>query len=243
MVVNVWQAGLLPDPTKSPKEEVDLGKMALAPCHSMWQVNTANLTDFDILRLYVEKYDGMFEPILEQAFRINTVSNNETMENYIRILTNQFLFERGYVAPGFMYEKNYNLDVDRTLSITEEGQKRIDSWKAMGQPTRKISVACFARSQDVPLGTVFNVGMYSALCHILGQLTNMVPWEYTHFMGDYHIYSNQIEGVLKQLSRLPGRPARIFLNQQMTTFEDFRAHEVTVSYEPQGPIKFPMAAV
>lgn len=36
-IINAWNVALLPDETKSPQQNVEEGKMALAPCHVMYQ--------------------------------------------------------------------------------------------------------------------------------------------------------------------------------------------------------------
>jgi thymidylate synthase len=60
-----------------------------------------------------------------------------------------------------------------------------------------------ARSQDVPLGTPFNISSYALLLEIIGRMVNMVPDELITNMGDCHIYLNQIEGIKEQLTREP----------------------------------------
>jgi thymidylate synthase len=68
-------------------------------------------------------------------------------------------------------------------------------------PTRAISLMYNARSQDVPLGTPFNLASYGLLLMILAKEVNMVPDELIANMGDCHIYLNQIDGVKEQIGR------------------------------------------
>ena len=70
-------------------------------------------------------------------------------------------------------------------------------------PTRAISLMYNARSQDVPLGTPFNISSYGLLLEIIGKMVNMVPDELIANMGDCHIYLNQIDGIKEQLTREP----------------------------------------
>jgi len=70
-------------------------------------------------------------------------------------------------------------------------------------PTRTISLMYNARSQDVPLGTPFNLASYGLLLMILAKEVNMVPDELIANMGDCHIYLNQIDSVKEQLTREP----------------------------------------
>ena len=70
-------------------------------------------------------------------------------------------------------------------------------------PKRAISLMYNARSQDVPLGTPFNLASYGLLLMILAKEVNMVPDDLIANMGDCHIYLNQIDGVREQLTREP----------------------------------------
>jgi len=70
-------------------------------------------------------------------------------------------------------------------------------------PKRAISLMYNARSQDVPLGTPFNLASYGLLLEIIAKEVNMVPDELITNMGDCHIYLNQIDGVKEQLTREP----------------------------------------
>jgi thymidylate synthase len=70
-------------------------------------------------------------------------------------------------------------------------------------PTRAISLMYNTRSQDVPLGTPFNISSYALLLEIIGKMVNMIPDELIANMGDCHIYLNQIDGINEQLTREP----------------------------------------
>lgn len=238
IVVNVWHAGLLPDNSMSPAANADAGRMSLAPCHSMWQVNTAPMSDFEILR-YVLDTDPEGQKLYEEVFGGMRGLTHEQLEAYLKMRMNDVLVRRGLLAGK---EMQYDLSNDSTLELTGAGEIEIEKIRG-DYPCRKLSLSCYARSQDVPLGTVFNVGMYSLLAHLLAEVTGMVPWEYTHFMGDYHIYSNQHEGVLKQLDRTPMKPARIIVDPTLENVEDFKSQNLQVWYDSHPPIKFPHAAV
>ena len=238
LVVNVWHAGLLPDTSMSPAANADAGRMALAPCHSMWQVNTAPMSDFEVLR-YMLDQDDEGQKQYDEVFGGMRGLTHEQLESYLKMRQNDLLLRRGLINGK---EMQYDLSNDATLELSEAGLMEVEKVRA-DYPCRKLSLACFARSQDVPLGTVFNVGMYSLLAHLLAEVTGMVPWEYTHFMGDYHIYHNQHEGVNKQLERTPMKPARIIVDPSLERVEDFEAKNLQVWYESHPPIKFPRAAV
>ena len=70
-------------------------------------------------------------------------------------------------------------------------------------PTRAISLMYNTRSQDVPLGTPFNIASYALLLEIIAKMVNMVPDELITNLGDCHIYLNQVDGIKEQLTREP----------------------------------------
>jgi thymidylate synthase len=70
-------------------------------------------------------------------------------------------------------------------------------------PTRAISLMYNTISQDVPLETPFNIASYALLLEIIAKEVNMIPEELIGNLGDCHIYLNQKEGVVEQLTREP----------------------------------------
>jgi thymidylate synthase len=68
-------------------------------------------------------------------------------------------------------------------------------------PKRAISLMWNQRSCDFPLGIPFNIASYGLLLEIIAKAVNMVPDELIGNLGDCHIYSNQIDGVIEQIGR------------------------------------------
>ena len=88
-------------------------------------------------------------------------------------------------------------------------------FKPYGVPTRAISLMYNARSQDVPLGTPFNIASYALLLEIIAKMVNMVPDELITNMGDCHIYLNQIDGVREQITREPFELPELVMSNQI----------------------------
>jgi thymidylate synthase len=88
-------------------------------------------------------------------------------------------------------------------------------------PKRAISLMYNARSQDVPLGTPFNLASYGLLLEIIAKEVNMVPDELITNMGDCHIYLNQVDGVKEQLTREPYPLPKLMLCGDMTRTDSF----------------------
>ena len=91
--------------------------------------------------------------------------------------------------------KNTNAEMENPYIVEEIAKE--------STPTRAISLMYNCRSQDVPLGTPFNISSYALLLEIIAKMVNMVPDELIANMGDCHIYLNQIDGVKEQLKREP----------------------------------------
>jgi len=79
----------------------------------------------------------------------------------------------------------YCSSLDRLIyfghKLTDE---QLDEFKV---PKRKISLLYNARSQDVPLGTPFNIASYGLLLIIVAREVNMIPDELIANMGDCHV--------------------------------------------------------
>lgn len=131
MVVNVWHSGLLPDNKMSPSENADAGNMALAPCHAMWQVNTAPLTDIEILTQISYRSEwgvGMSEDHRTVWPKI------QAPEDVIPALLDVKMVVAVPIPKGGV-----------VYAPSEAGTKLINKWKAEGRPVHKLSLLCFAR--------------------------------------------------------------------------------------------------
>lgn len=106
----------------------------------------------------------------------------------------------------------------------------------------KLSCQLYARSQDVFLGTPFNIASYSLLTMMIAQVCDLDVGEYVHTCGDAHIYLNHLDQVREQLSRDERPLPRMELNPEVKNidefeFEDFMLH----GYDPHPTIKAPIS--
>jgi len=74
------------------------------------------------------------------------------------------------------------------------------------------------RSCDAFLGLPFNIASYGLLLEIIAKEVNMVPDELIGNLGDCHIYSNQIDGVIEQIGRELTWEERIGIMNSQTIF-------------------------
>lgn len=93
--------------------------------------------------------------------------------------------------------------------------------------TNEISLSLYIRSNDVGLGTPFNLTEGAALLHLVGRLTGYTPRWFTYFIGDAHIYENQVEMLQTQLKREPYPPPQLSISARVPAFRD------TGRYEPE----------
>lgn len=68
---------------------------------------------------------------------------------------------------------------------------------------KKLNCAVYARSQDLALGTPFNVASYGFLTHLLAMHCDLEAGEVILYMGNCHIYEEHIESITTILGVKP----------------------------------------
>lgn len=68
---------------------------------------------------------------------------------------------------------------------------------------RELSMCLYVRSNDLGLGAPFNLCEGALLLHLMARLSGYQPRWFSYFIGDAHIYENQIEMLQTQLERQP----------------------------------------
>jgi thymidylate synthase len=93
--------------------------------------------------------------------------------------------------------------------------------------TREISLCLYIRSNDIGLGTPFNLVGAAALLHVVGRLTGYTPRWFSYFIGDAHIYESHVDMLKEQLRREPFAAPRLVLSDRIPDFAK------TGKYEPE----------
>jgi thymidylate synthase len=93
--------------------------------------------------------------------------------------------------------------------------------------TRELSMCLYVRSNDLGLGTPFNLAEGAALMHLVGRLTGYKPRWFTYFIGDAHIYENHMDMVKEQLTRTPFAAPQLVISDRVPDFAK------TGKYEPE----------
>jgi thymidylate synthase len=93
--------------------------------------------------------------------------------------------------------------------------------------TREISLCLYVRSNDIGLGTPFNLAEGAALLALVGRLTGYTPRWFTYFIGDAHIYENHLDMVQEQLKRAPFPAPKLVISDRVPDYAR------TGKYEPE----------
>ena len=108
----------------------------------------------------------------------------------------------------------------------------------------QLSLAWSQRSVDVPVGLPYNIASYAMLLLLICQETGLEPGKLVGFLADTHIYINQIDGVLEELSRTPRTLPTISITNTFDGWkiEDWKYTDFElIGYNPYDSIKMPVA--
>ena len=107
----------------------------------------------------------------------------------------------------------------------------------------KLSCALYQRSNDVSLGTPFNIASYALLTHLLAHHCGLVAHEFIHFMGNCHIYEEHIEPMKQVLSRQIHPFPTIRINKLRDNIDDYSVGDFEIiNYQSNEVIKMNMVA-
>ncbi|WP_213878411.1 thymidylate synthase [Pseudomonas sp. dw_358] len=119
--------------------------------------------------------------------------------------------------------------------------------------TREISLTLYIRSNDLGLGTPFNLTEGAALLSLIGRLTGYTPRWFTYFIGDAHVYENHLAMLTEQLDREPFPAPRLVISDRVPEFAKTGVYQpewmeliepsdfVLEGYEHHPPLTAPMA--
>ena len=102
----------------------------------------------------------------------------------------------------------------------------------------RLSCQVYCRSQDVFLGTPFNIASYALLTHMMAQQSGLEAGDLVLTGGDLHLYVNHVEQARTQLLRAPRRLPQLVIARRPESIFDYQFEDFTfTSYEPHPHIK------
>lgn len=117
----------------------------------------------------------------------------------------------------------------------------------------ELSLCLYVRSNDVGLGTPFNLTEGAALLHLVARLTGYKAKWFTYFVGDAHIYENHVDMLQEQLKREPYPAPQFSISDRVPEYAKTGKYEPEwlervepsdfslVGYQHHAPLTAPMA--
>ena len=94
----------------------------------------------------------------------------------------------------------------------------------------RLSCQLYQRSADIFLGVPFNIASYALLVMMVAQVTDLIPGDFVHTLGDAHLYNNHLPQVRLQLTRNTYPLPVMVLNPEVEDLLAFRFED----FELQG---------
>ena len=91
---------------------------------------------------------------------------------------------------------------------------------------RTLSCQLYQRSADIFLGVPFNIASHALLIAMIAQVTDLIPGEFVHTLGDAHLYLNHLDQARLQLTRSPKPLPTLWLNPDMHEIDDFDIDDI-----------------
>jgi thymidylate synthase len=106
----------------------------------------------------------------------------------------------------------------------------------------RLSCQLYQRSADIFLGVPFNIASYALLVMMVAQVTDLIPGDFVHTLGDAHLYNNHLPQVRLQLARSTYPLPVMVLNPEVDDLLAFRFEDFELQgYQSHDHIKAAVA--
>lgn len=103
---------------------------------------------------------------------------------------------------------------------------------------KELSCNLYIRSNDLFLGSPFNIASYALLTYMIAEVCDLKPKELGINIGDAHIYVNHLEQVKEQLSRKPLKLPKLKFKRKVSDIDDFKYEDFElINYQSYPAIK------
>lgn len=202
-----------------------------------------------------------------EKYRKSNDYQNETMDEFVEKIKKDSEFAKKYGDLGPVYGKqwrNFGTDdrsVDQLKDVinqikTNPNSRRliVCAWNPLDVDKMalppchslfqfyvndgKLSCMLYQRSADLFLGVPFNIASYALLTMMVAKVCNLKVGEFIHTLGDAHLYSNHLEQINRQLTRIPRSLPKMVIKRETTNIEDFVYEDFElIDYNPYKGIK------
>lgn len=129
------------------------------------------------------------------------------------------------------------IDEQHTASDEELDVMLTELHNQLGTPKHRLSCQVYIRSNDVFLGTPFNISGYALLTLMVGQVVNMVPGDLVYTIGDAHIYTNHMDQIKQYLEQETFELPTVKLSPDVKAIDMFAMDDIElVGYKHGGKI-------
>lgn len=104
--------------------------------------------------------------------------------------------------------------------------------------TNLLNLSVYFRSNDLFLGTPFDIASFALLLHATAKTVGMEPGVLTYTVGDAHVYKNHLDQVEEQLSRSPFPLPTLKVSEGFRGVLDMKTEDFeVVGYRHHAPIR------
>ncbi|KAG2397917.1 Bifunctional dihydrofolate reductase-thymidylate synthase [Vigna angularis] len=106
----------------------------------------------------------------------------------------------------------------------------------------ELSCQMYQRSADMGLGVPFNIASYALLTCMIAHVCDLVPGDFSHVIGDAHVYRNHVRPLQEQLQNQPKPFPILKINPNKKDIDSFVATDFKlIGYDPHKKIEMKMA--
>ena len=256
-VISLWNPELLPDESKDHTTNIKNGLQVLPPCHMSQQVMIEEMSLGEIAK-HCESIEGALEPLVSNAHDILDTVDLNALSNFQLARLIAIHSDEGHLLSDILEMPNLRshaavcishgsrtelITVAMAMEVSMDFRTSVLKWlKSVGIRTHRVHLQFYMRSNDAPLGRPFNVFSYYLLKELIAKVHNFVSGDLIHNTGVAHIYVNQVDAVMTQLSRTPTELPTLKWLRTPQSIMDFKADDFElVGYDPQPFIHTPVS--